>query len=678
MVIFCYNHHIFRFFYRETNKECIDMLHNEHDVSADEWLNRFNWHLPNEDFLINDKGEFCKNEDGKLTPIANFIIIPLEVVYKVSGNDGKAEPYKYIFTGVVRGQQVLKTTEVLLTDLHNSNWIKKWNPFCQIYKKIADNYKLILDYLYVRQKEIPSWIEFDTIGWHNYDNKWFFLHGGGTIGDSDNNVRTSNKKFTLKMDKHITAKEAFLESLNMLDICDRKLTYSLLSFLLTSIVTTPLIKSKDLSPNYLLWVMGGTGLGKTTFSTFFTNIFTRENVARVDAHKTLELLPNIQEQKDCVFIVDDYGTSKTLQKEYSTINKVEDVIRELGDRTVLSYEGGISKGMLLITGERFLEQNDKNESSIKRIIRVKMDNLFNQENKKTYDPLKKERYNRYKNTLFLPTSIGYYLEWLSEKLNSNFIDDYRKDFETLRNEFTQNANGRYTDGFAHQIIAFNFYLAYGKERGFISPEEYVNKCNTAKKIFLELFKDQYKMIFDPNVELFLESLGELIMDGTIVVELGGNTLNFDHSIFGVVKVEKEREVLKLDWETVYSLVSKHIIKSQNNRNSFIGNKILGKLLDSSNLITFNDNGTTTQFKAWNNNNLENCRVINFKTEMIPDIMNVIMKLHNDRIQYNKDIQDEQSKREYDEYLKDLERENSGDKRTTEQIINDMIEMNRRD
>lgn len=598
------------------------MNQKEEKLTVEDWINRFRWFYSEDKFRVNKHGELCQVLFNKELPLANFFIIPLELVKKVSKDTGDVEPYKYVFIGVVRGQQVLKRIEVLFSELHNSNWIKKWSPFCELYGKKAVTYKVILDLLFDAQDQVKNWIEYDTIGWHYYSNKWFYLHGGGYIGEVNEDVRTKSNKFRLKIDEKLTEKEAFLGVMEITEVFDLKLSYSLLSFLLTAIVTTPLMQTKALSPNYLLWVMGGTGLGKTTITTFFTNIFTMENVARVDAHKTLELLPNIQEQKDCVFIIDDFGTSKTTQKEYTVINKVEDVIRELGDRTVLSYDSGISKGMLLITGERFLDQSDKNESSIRRIIRVKMDNLFNQE-KKSFDPIRAKNYNKYKDTFFIPTSIKYYLEWLSGKLNSTFIEDYKKDFEKLRGELNKKSNARYTDGFAHQIIAYNFYMTYATERGFITPEECISNCNKAKKVFLELFDDQYKTIFEPNVELFLETLNELIKNDEIIISEESSHLDFDRNVYGTIKFEKQQKVLKLHWETIYTLISNRIRDSLDNRTIFIGNKKIAKLLDDSNLITFNEHNTTTQYKAKNNGNMDYCRVINIKTEMIPEIMEVV-------------------------------------------------------
>jgi hypothetical protein len=601
------------------------MYDNEKNLSIEGWLEVLLQTIEGTEFGINENGVLCKYENQKLKPLCNFIFRPVEIILKVT-EKGSVGEYKYVFDGIFDKERRLKRVEILASDLNDRKWIINSWTFCEIYPNEKQNYSAIKEYVYQSAKKIPKRIEYDTIGWHRFENEWFFLHSGGIIGDIKKNISTANTEFVFKQDDTLSPEESFLESLRMLDICDHKLSYSLLSFLLTSLITTPLLDSKELSPNYLLWILGHTGYGKTTFSAFFTNIYEKANLTRPDAHKTKTILPGIEEHKDCVFIIDDFGTSKTKQNENSVIEKVEKIIRDSTDRRLSS--GKNFEGMVLITGEKFLDEDTENKSSKNRIIRVKMDNLFNREDKKTYDATKTERYEKYKNQRFLPTSITYYLQWLCEKLNSNFIADYKKDFEVLRKELGEkySGNGRYTDGFAHQIIAFNFYLSYGKERGFLTPVEYGEKYNYAKQVFGELFEDQNKTIFDSQVELFLQSLKQLILDGKIVVEFNESSLNFDRKVYGVVKREKEQEVLKLDWDTVYSLVSSYVGESLNGQR-LTGNKKLAKLFNQYNLLCFNDSNTTTPF--WNLNarkiERERCRVINFRTSMIPDIMEIISK-----------------------------------------------------
>lgn len=631
------------------------MIDIDEEATLEEILEQFKVVLPKDTFEVNDKGEFCIISDKKSKPLANFICLPVERVQRISVQGNTEISYRFI--GIVRNEIVLNKIEVSSKELNSSNWIKKWEMghYCRIYDKLKLNYQLLMDFFFEVDKEIPTWIEFDTIGWQKYNDEWIYLHSGGTIGKTKVPIRTNNTRFLMKKNKDLSVKEAFLGSLDMLEICDHKLTYSLMSYVLTSLLATPLIQSKQLAPNYVLWIMGGTGYGKTTFSSFFTNIFQATNLARPDAHKTAVLLPGLLEHKDCVFIIDDFGTSKTKNNEYTVINKVEDIIRKLTDRQHITENGVISNGMVLFTGEKFLEQNEQNSSSIRRTIRVKMDNILNPEDISTYDYKKTERFNYHKDKLYFPTSLAHYLEWLSDKLNSGLLEDYKEDFESLRQEISlmNGSHGRYTDSFTHQIIAFNFYMAYGKEQGFITPEQCIQNCNKAKSIFLELLDYQTETIFDRDIEFFLDGLKEVILTKKVVVkEMTQPLLDFDKKIYGVVTVEKNQEVLKLDWENVYEIVSQHIMDSYKHRNSFIGAKKLAKLLDEYNIICFNHNGSTTPYKALNGEQIERCRVINFRTEKIPEIMTVIRQLIDERINQLNGIANEFIREPYDYYEED--------------------------
>jgi hypothetical protein len=572
-------------------------------------------------YLMNDQGELCMLEGEKSIPLANFIFFPTEIVQRIS-EDGVKENFKYIFTGLLKKQTVLNRIEILESELTSYTWIKKWNPFCEVYGSAKKTYDVILSCLFDLLKDTPKSIEFNTIGWHKYNDKWFFLHSGGYIGDTTNDIRTSETRFNINKDPLMAEKEAFLETLKILDICNHKITYSLMSYLLTSIITTPLLSTAGLAPDYVLWIMGDTGSGKTTFSSFFTNIYDHKNLVRPDDNKRTVLDNELRFHKDCILIIDDYGTSKTKEKEYSNINKVEKIIRDLTDRAVSNTE--VSQGMLLITGETFLDFNDKNKSTIRRCIRVKMDNIFNREELETFDPQRLERFIYFKDKKILPTLISFYLEWLSMKINANLVDDYKTNFDLLRNTIGEihNLHGRYSSGFVHQIIAFNYFISYGYEQGFLTFDEQINWCSKAKDIFLDLIEDQYKVIYDKNVQSFLDVLIILIDEKKIKIKYDKALLNFDKNIFGAVALEKEQVVLHLHWDTVYNLVSSRLRKKNF---ELIGIINLSRLLDSCGLINITKTGTATQLKAIKGNEEVSPRFITFWMQKIPRVKEAIDK-----------------------------------------------------
>lgn len=591
--------------------------------AVEEWIESYSREIP-EEFAVNANGDLCvKLENEKDIRLCNFFFKPVELIMTIN-EYGELSKYKYVFEGIIGSEQKLRKIEVLCAEIKSYKWIADWDSSCIIYGQERINYKLLRQLIsQFEHRNIQQTIEYDSIGWQYYEGKWFYVCSDRVIGNVPFKVRTTSKGFTLKTEPNLDAKEAFIETMKILDICDPKVTYSLLGYLLTSIITTPLLKTKKLTPNYLLWLVGDTGTGKTAFSTFFTNIFERRNLLRPEAKKNSILYPGLEDHKDCVMIIDDFGTSKTRTTENRVLEKVEEIIRASTDRHLV--ENNKLLGMVLITGEKFFHPIPQNESTIKRIIRVKMDNLFNPELKNTYDENKSIKFKKYVDSNFISTNISFYLDWLCDKLNSNFENTYTKDFNLLRVDLADKiyAHGRYIDAFAHQITAFNFFLSYGSEKGFISAEESRQFKDKVEKAFSKLLEDQSTTIFESSIQLLFDSLGALIADHKIIVRENLKELDFDKHVCGLITMKNER-ILKLHWEEAYSLVSTYI--HQENKGRYLpGKNSIGKLLKEYDLIRYSGSSVTSQIIIPGNMEKLNIRAVELKIEKIPQLSEAIDK-----------------------------------------------------
>ncbi|MBK5359501.1 hypothetical protein JFU03_15925 [Bacillus sp. TH44] len=467
--------------------------------------------LTDNEYGINEEGDLLLTKNEKQNKVCNFLPILTQIIYKES--NGVYEEYKYIFEGVIKGRERLPRIEVFTKDLNNKKWIKNWNPFCKLYPKIQENFELILDFVYLLSKEVNKSIEFDSIGWNVYNNKWVYLYSNGSypsILENNLQAKTSVQGFDLLANPNLSEEKAFKHTLEMLDLCDPKLTYSLLCFLLTSLLTTPLTQTKDLSPNFSLWIYGRSGTGKTSIAELFSKVFDKTNMLRVDAFRNTMKKASL-DYKDCVLILDDFGTSKNKNDENNTMAKVENMIRSLSDKSNSLDNEVVPKGMILFTGEKFIDMNEKNHSTAARLIRVKMDNIFNS-TENNFEKVRVEKFTEYKNGLYLQTSIKNYLRWLETKLNNNLLDDYHYDFIKLKKELDVTIHARVVDSITHMIIAFNFYMTYGKEMGFITPEQYIEHCNKAREILMTVLIEQKKAVLPPLVEQFIDVLKKLLIE----------------------------------------------------------------------------------------------------------------------------------------------------------------------
>jgi hypothetical protein len=576
------------------------------------------------EFVISENGELCLLEKGVYQPIANFTLVPLSIN---KTEDGR--PFSYVFGGLIfdgEAPTVLPDFEVLHTELATKKWLRNHIPLGFFYMPEAKGFQNLKKFiLKCLNKNLSDVINIENSGWHCVEGKWVYMQSGGAIGNTDLKMRLTDNESMLKFDDQIPPKEAFLESLNMLEICNPKVTYALLSLLLNSVITSPLIKN-DLSPRFSMWIEGKTGMGKTQLTKMFTQIFESLKIVHVYDYRK-DLMKNVL-NRDCVSIFDDYGTAKTKRTVDNTNEKVEKIIRDIGDREPTGYFTVRPEGMVLFTGEKFLSVDNADvTSSIGRVIRVQMDNLFDKKQKTTYDPLKVERYNRYERTLFLTSSIMHYLTWVSEKLNSHFIENYRRDFEHNRTHYSEvsDAHSRQKDNFAHLTVSFNCYLTYGLEKEFITLEECASFREKARGVFWELLQEQLVSPLAPDVQVFMDALKELILQDKIIVTVKGIPYMEQNDVLGIVDLSEK--TLSLTWQPVYELVVNHIL-NQSDRSEFISDIKLGKLLRDANLIYRSNDRVTKPVTGLNG------RAIQFKTNKMSSLIEAIVE-NNKQSSFNK-------------------------------------------
>lgn len=634
-------------------------------------------------FTVDVDGDFCIKQDdpkAELSKICNFVLFPVEAIS--NEKNGKEEVVKYIFDVVMRKKEIIKNREVNFKDLTNIRWINKLNPFCKIYKPIEDNHGLIKDFIYdYFHSNNVKVLEYNSIGWNFYDSKWFYLYSDGVFINSEETreIKTTVDDFVFKENSNILPKDAFEKSLEMLEYFDKKLTYSLLCHLLTSLLLTPLNEVKDLSPNFSLWIYGKTGLGKTSLANLFTKIFKIDNAIHINSYRN-DLKKAGIDLKDCILIIDDYGAFKDRKAEREALDKLEKMTRSTSDKANNINSKRLPKCMLLFTGESFLEMNDTNDSTISRMIRVKMENIFNTA-EKGYAKEKEEYFSELAEGNYIPTTIKYYIKWLSGQINDNLLSDYRKDLKKLRNEFkvTYKIHPRFIDSAAHLTIAFNFYMTYGKEMGFITPEQYADHCNRAKLVLVEVMKEQDPSIPVPdiNIEVFLDALMELIVDKRIKINIITSTkesrLNPSKGYLGILDLETNK--LRFIWNLVYPMVTDLLRLKNNNFIKKIGLKRLGKMLVDADFIDYTNsekgNNVTRQLIVFDNYKNVNYRVIDFYTKAIPEITEIVIGI------YGRNETDELPIEEDDEPFMTKKERKKNEKRLKE-ISGELIPFDRND
>lgn len=633
-------------------------------VSPEELIREFKSKYADKEFDISENGEFCIVNNKKLEPIANFSLIPFGATTTEDGNKDMFVFNAMIFDG--QKTMVLPKIQVQHKDLATKKWLRREIPLGMFNMNETKGYEFFRKFiLRSSSKELLDIVSVESSGWHCFDNKWVYVHSGGNIGTIDKNVQIADKESMFKIDKDITVKEAFLESLKMLDILEPKLTHALLTLVLVSIITSPLIKN-GLAPQFSMWIEGKSGMGKTSLTRMFTQIFENPKLIHVYDYKK-DLYKTVM-NRDCVSIFDDYGVAKTKRTADLTNDKIEKLIRDIGDRDSSANFTVRPEGMVLFTGEKFVTMpNADITSTAGRVVRVQMDNIFDKKQVATYDSLKVERFNYYKKSSFLSTSIADYLKWLSEKLSSHFIDYYRRDFEYNRNQYSAitDAHSRQKDSFAHLTVAFNFYLAYGLENEFITPEEYAFYRERAREVFEELLAEQVVSPLDTNVEVFLGALEELILQDKILVKVKDIPFMEQGDVLGIVDLSDK--TMSLTWQPVYELVVNHI-QVRDDRSDFISDIKLGKLLREANLIYRSNERVTKPVTGLDG------RAIQFNTDKLPELVEAIIEKNKNR-SFNKLLEHFASTTQENERIKQEKREDKENRKQWREIKKRFIQYN---
>jgi hypothetical protein len=592
-------------------------------------INEFKEKFCSNSYDIDSEGNFLIIQGEEKIIVSNCIFIPREAIYSIQ--DGEVVLTQVMIEGVANNNKKLPKNTINIKDLTKKKWINDMYPFGALGEKPNKNLQYILRYIENSIDMVTKVIEFNCTGWFRFRDQWHYLYSNGyfNVDGIQYRIKFTDSEFNISLNDKITPKEAFIQSLELLDLCNNQVTYSLLSYTLASLLLTPLSNEKEIVPSFSMWLYGKTGLGKTQLATLFTRISNLENLIFVDAFKN-DLKKANKNNKDSVLIIDDFGTSKNTRDEKLTVEKVERFIRALSDNSNTLDNTINPQGLFLFTGEKYLDINEKTESTSKRTIRVKMDNIFNR-TEKGYCEARVNNFKHFSEGAFLQTSIFYYIKWLSSKLNNGLLNDYKEDFEKLRTDLTNNDHPRIIDSIAHMITSFNLYIAFGKDQGFITQQQSIDYCNKAKSIFYIVMEEQQKPVPDPLIQLFFDTIKELLKEGKIIVFQAGDIthngeINNDKKIYG--KMDLEKRSLSLQWEKVLEIADEHLEKQKQHVSLLSKSKTLGKKLKEQKFIKvrLDASNVTIQKQVISEGRTNRGRFIEFNTDKIPEIKDLIIKL----------------------------------------------------
>lgn len=360
--------------------------------------------------------------------ISNFYVKPLCKKIFIDA-DGNEYPEKEVFEvevyidGMRNEPFEIKTSEIG----NIAKIIKKRFAFANMNYNEKDADKIIEAEFRNKTKDVAVKYILFQAGWQKVFNNWRYVSDERNFG---NNVKVETGKKLLKnflCDK-IFLGQIFLDMLNITK--DRNENYVMVLFSLLGILYKPL-EMAGIAPRFTLFINGKSGAMKSSLAKIlFTQLTSdehRKTLRRIDSDTLVSFERAIVENgRDTTMLFDDYAPAKTTQQKKEMQNKLESIVRMVGDGATKSRSNGKLAdlkgkgvhGVVAVTGEL----KGTGLSSNLRCIYVEMKKGNVNTNKLTYFQRNSDIYS---------TFLAYFIEYIetnwSEIVNASAtkIESYR-------------------------------------------------------------------------------------------------------------------------------------------------------------------------------------------------------------------------------------------------------------
>ncbi len=323
---------------------------------------------------------FARMPKGKngICGVANFMAIPVcKKVYVDAEGKEYVESESFEVDITIDGRR-MTPFEIKTSDIGNIvKLIKKRYSFADVNYNVDDAEKIIESDFRRRTAQIRTKRVLYEAGWQRVDGSWRYVRDGYKLG-MDTVVATGKKLPCYYLCDKKIAGQYFWDMLNITR--DRNTNYVMVLFSLLGILYRPM-EIAGITPRFTLFVNGKSGAMKSSLAKIlFTQLASdehRKTLRRIDADTLVSFERAIVENgRDTTLLFDDYAPAKTVQQKNEMQNKLEKIIRMVGDGATKSrsnakladLKGKGVRGVVAVTGEL----KGKGLSSNLRCIYVEM------------------------------------------------------------------------------------------------------------------------------------------------------------------------------------------------------------------------------------------------------------------------------------------------------------------
>jgi len=365
-----------------------------------------------------------------------------------------------------------------------------------------------------------------VFGWQNnnkvYQSQSSMITHGIVKGMEEGNIDLSDIGIARNLDIKAISDNEFKSVgkhivIDLINVHERYPVDCLFGFTFLAPISSQIVNYRDWGGGRIgMWMVGGSGCGKTYTSLLFQNFF-GDFYGGNSTFSWLGTPYSIQEGgyhfKDAIFMVDDFKIAHFSQ---SGLNSAVMVLQNYTDgtaRTRLGIDMGLKeskpiRGSLLITGEDIL---DEVGSVMARYHVVEMD---------------KDYINRdagraaYKHRKLYNGFMGRYIAWLQK--DPQYLEKIVARIEKVKDRFIGNRTSanidRVSQSFAYNLVGFEMFCKFMGDSRFISIEE--------SKEMVKIHKNNLFSKIDKNVmdvkeatvsEVFINTLADLINSGAVKI-----------------------------------------------------------------------------------------------------------------------------------------------------------------
>ncbi|WP_215634792.1 DUF927 domain-containing protein [Clostridium baratii] len=528
--------------------------------------------------------------DGKVISKNNKIItntIPSIKKQITKRSSNKEE--KYIEIGALTNGKILTPICIKTKELDNVKWVnEKWGLDVIVYPRMEKEFLLMLKEI---DKDVKNEIVVDSIGWNNECGKYSYLFSNETIGDT--NIRAEvdehlrNYKLTSKRSKNL--KKDCKKSLDLIHIVNKKISFVLLGLVYLS----PLLEFIKLStklPEFVTWIYGSTGSGKTTlarqFLAHFGDFKNSLPASFNDTYSSIEL--KAHRVKDALMVLDDYCPQASYKESQAMDTTAEKIIRAVCDRVsrgrmninLESQQQFIPRGMLLITGETLISGH----STVERLIPLEI-----KRNDINWDKMSKSQNDMEALSRCMRGYIEYLLEQANDDINSLseiIVSNYNEYLKFFR-ENSAPSHGRTYEAFAWVATGLNIGMQFFRDIELITEDDISKYMEEALEKFLDIiYMKSSNVAENKPSKIFIESLKDIVSSSTISI------LNLDtREVTGSTKCIKgycDSEYYYFNYSEIFSIVNQRL-KNEKVYLPFNSRKML-KELTNDDVILKDSNG----------------------------------------------------------------------------------------